>query len=189
MKKYAVLIVALITMVFLAACGTNDNNNDGLSNPQNDANQNEGVKDNTPANDSQDNNTTNSTEGNTNNTSGSTDNAVDMNEKMKDINFAEIEIEIDYGNDQEYEAEVEKGSSGNYKAKVEDELSNTYLKGDEAFEHLYPLLQDLDITSDTSKEDMISAILTAFDLEDNYEEFDVEVIFHDGKKVEYEDKK
>lgn len=187
MKKAYIIIASVFLVGFLAACGANGNDNNGSTTPPNDANQNTEVdnKNDNTANNSDvtmdnDNQTTE------NDNAGSTE-KVDMNEKMGELDFAEIELQIDYGHDQEYDAQVEKRSTGDYKAEIEDELNNTYLKGDEAFNELYPILETLDITADSSKDEVFSAVLKAFNLEDNYEEIEVEITFHDGTKLEYED--
>lgn len=185
MKKVVLSIFLVLMIGVLGACGSN-NNKDDSTNKQNDVTDNPEVsKTNNNVAENED------TDSNKNNEAAvaDPDKNLDMSEKMGDLNFAEIEVEIDYGNDKEYEAEVEKKASGDYEAKVEDELANTYLKGQEAFDHLYPILQKLDVNPDSTKEDVISTVLNAFELEDNYKEFEVEITFSDGTKQKYEDKK
>src|SRR5690625_953379 len=113
----------------------------------------------------------------------------EMKNKMEALEFAEMEIDIDYPEHKEFEAEIEKDSSGNYKAKVEDEIHNNYLKGKDAFDYLYAILENMAITKESSKEEIIDKMLEAFELDPNYEKFEVEIIFHDGTKMEFEDRK
>ncbi len=119
-------------------------------------------------------------------TSSATD---DIQGDMGQLSFKEIEIEISYGNDQEYEAEIEQDTNEPIKAKVEDELNDIYLKDQQAFDDLYPRVKKLDLTKDSSNQETIDAILDAFDLQANYEKFEVEIKFTDGSKLEVEDRK
>src|SRR5690625_5278264 len=74
------------------------------------------------------------------------DEQADMKNKMEALEFAEIEIEIDYPDHKDFEAEIDKDSSGNYKAEVEDEIHNNFLKGKDAFDYLYAILENMAIT-------------------------------------------
>ncbi len=67
-------------------------------------------------------------------------------------------------------------------------MTNTHLRGDEAFEQIYSQLEQVTLDKDSSKEEVIDTILQAFELDSDYDEFEVELIFHDGTKLEYEDK-
>lgn len=123
-------------------------------------------------------------------TDTTTDSAAgDMQADMDQLSFKEIEIEISYGNDQEYEAEIEQDNNEPIKAKVEDEVNNMYLKDQEAFDDLYPKVKNLDLTKDSSDQETIDQVLDIFDLQADYEKFDVEIKFNDGSKLEVEDRK
>lgn len=112
-----------------------------------------------------------------------------MKSDMDQLSFKEIEVEVSYGHDQEYEVEIEQDENEPIKAKVEDELNQNYLKGQEAFDDLYPRVKQLDLTKDSTKEETISQVLNAFELQDNYEKFEVEITFNDGSKLDIEDRK
>lgn len=169
-------------MVTFSACGPNNNEGNGsLDNKDN-------VIDNQEINESNNNDETNkNNEANKDNETAKSDESLDIGEKMAELGFAEFEVEIDYADDKEYEADIEKRANGDYKVEVEDELTNTFLKGQDAFDHLYPILQKLEINPDSTKEEVISTVLDAFGLEENYVEFEVDIVFSDGTKLEYED--
>lgn len=116
-------------------------------------------------------------------------NSDQMKSDMDQLSFKEIEVEISYGHDQEYEAEIEQDENEPIKAKIEDELNQNNLKGQEAFDDLYPKVKQLDLTKDSTKEETVSQVLKAFDLQDNYEKFEVEITFNDGSKLDVEDRK
>lgn len=173
------MIVVSLLIVVLGACGTLDDETDESTNPSDEDIE---VDDNEATDELQsDSDVTNSKE-----ESHSDEN--DKNAKMQKLDFAEFDLELEYHDDKEYEAEIDKSSSGEYKAELKDELTNTHLRGDEAFEQIYSQLEQVTLDKDSSKEEVIDTILQAFELDSDYDEFEVELIFHDGTKLEYEDK-
>ncbi|ARF13903.1 MULTISPECIES: YusW family protein [Sporosarcina] len=123
-------------------------------------------------------------------TDSSTDSTTgDMQAEMDKLSFKEIELDVSYGKDKEYEAEIEQDQNEPIKAKVEDELNEIYLKGQEAFDDVYSKVENLDVTKDSSQQEAIDRILKAFNLQADYEKFEVEIKFNDGSKLEVEDRK
>ena len=114
------------------------------------------------------------------------DDQATIKETMEELDLAEIEIKVEYPNDNEYELEIDKSSQGNYEVELDDEINNIKLKGMDAFDTILPNLEKLDITKESSKEDVIAQVIEAFELNDDYEEYDIEVIFSDGTKMEFE---
>ncbi len=113
----------------------------------------------------------------------------DMQAKMDELDYADFELEVDYGNHKEYEAELEKSSNNSVKAEIEDDLNNVKKKGTDAFNELYPLVQQLTINGQTSQDDAIKEVLKVFNLPADYNEFDLEIRLKDGSKIEFEDRK
>ncbi|AXI00128.1 hypothetical protein DV702_10610 [Sporosarcina sp. PTS2304] len=112
-----------------------------------------------------------------------------MKVDMDQLSFKEIKVEVSYGKDREYEAEIEQDDNEPFEAKIEDEVNGVYLQGQEAFNDLYPRAEQLQLTKDSTKEETIEQVLQAFDLESSYEKFEVEIRFHDGSKLDVEDRK
>lgn len=179
MKRLMLFFSLLMLSMVLAACG-GDNNND------------------TPSGDRPDDDTTTeeNQEAETDDQKGDQSqgdqeenvDSDDMKQKMDELDYTDFELEVDYGKDQEYEAEIEQENEG-IKADLEDEINGEDLNGQEAFDKIYPLVEQLTIDKETPKEDAIAEILDVFDLEDDYEKFEVEITFSDGVKVEFEDRK
>ena len=186
MKKLLTLWSVLILAIFLAACDdqgnetndtagnnageeTTEDTNNTTEDEDNEAGDNETPSDNTDVPDeaqSQD----------------------DMKNMMAALDFNEIEIEISYGKDQEYEAEIEHHDNGDIEAEVEDEINGVDLNNDlEAFNHLYPYVKQLEITPDSEKQEVIDQVLNVFELVNDYEKFEIEFTFEDGKKLSFED--
>ncbi|RKJ25098.1 hypothetical protein D7X33_43635 [Butyricicoccus sp. 1XD8-22] len=71
---------------------------------------------------------------------------------------------------------------------MNDAIHDKKLKGAEAFQSLYTLMQDVRIDENTAKEDAIQQILDTFQLDTNYTKFDLEYTMKNGKKIEFEDR-
>jgi len=116
-------------------------------------------------------------------------NQEDMQSKMDELDYTEFNLDVDYANQKKYEAELEKNSDNSTEAEIEDSINDVKKKGAEAFDELYPLVKQLTIVQETTKEEAINEVLKVFNLEDNYKEFELEITFTDGTKIEFEDKK
>lgn len=110
--------------------------------------------------------------------------------QMKNLNFTEIEIDISYGEDRDFELSIDRDDdTGRYEIEIEDDINNTLFKGREALDQIFPRLETLEITKDSEDMDVIEQVLNAFDLPDDYHEFDIEVIFDDGSRIDFEHRK
>lgn len=113
---------------------------------------------------------------------------VDLDEETKKqseaIKYDYLELEVDYeGFGNSYEAEYEKLNDG-LNAEIDDEINNRHLTAHTAFNKLYPVFQRMKFTADTPKEDVIKEVLDGFGLPENYEDFQLQVIFSDGNIME-----
>lgn len=182
MRKLTMFFGIVAMTLFITACGdNNDNASDSVTDNENEVG------------DSDSNNNTNSPNNeNENNDNASndpdSDTDDDMQAKMDELPFTEIEIEVDYGKDNEYEVEIEQDESGTIEAEIEDEINDVYMQGEEAFNELYPKVKKLSIDKETDKETAIKDVLDTFDLDDDYDEFELEITFNDGTELEHEDK-
>lgn len=182
MKRIILLAGMFIIAITLVACG--DNNGDDA-----DKDQDTGMTNNEDQDNSQDENADDDQADNNDTNADNKDNDNDeMKQKMDDLDYSEIEVEIDYGKDKEYEAEIEQDNDV-IEADLEDEINGDDLNGKEAFDKIYPAVEKLTIDQDTNKEDAIKQTLDAFELDSDYEKFELELTLQDGKKIEFEDKK
>ncbi|MBB4823343.1 putative FlaG/YvyC family protein [Sporosarcina luteola] len=184
-KTRSITGIVLTAALLLGGCGGNNNKNgnqNGTTQTDNQTTNTESTNDNNG-----DNTANNTATGNGTATSTGNDSAA-MKQKLDEIDYAEFDLSVDYGKDQEYEIEIDQ-ENGTVEAKVEDELNNRFLHGQEAFDDIYPKLQQLTITKDTKLQDAIQQVLTTFDLADNYTQFDLEIKFQDNTKIDFEDKK
>src|SRR5699024_11522166 len=82
---------------------------------------------------------------------------------------------------------IEQNDNNTIDAKIEDDINDEYLKGTDAFNTLYPMVKELSINQDTSKEDAIEDVLSTFNLYEDYDEFELEITFNDDTQLEYEE--
>lgn len=198
MRKILTIVMATSVIVFLAACGADNSNNlvdqDGTNNTENSATDNdatneETTNDNASNEKTSDENSTNDSEAKNNADDSDGDSMMD---KMKAIAIEEIELEVEYADNKEYEIEIEKDSHSDegYEAELDDDLNDEHLKGQEAFDKIYPMVKKLDIDENTSKDDAIKQVLKAFDLPEDYEEIEIEIDLWDfDHEIEFEEKK
>lgn len=119
----------------------------------------------------------------------SNNNQNDMVEKIESLPFYKFELDVEYQKDVDFNVELEQNPSGNIDVEYEHSSKGIRSYGKEAFDLLYPKLKSLTITETTSQEEAISEALKVFELEDNYLEFEMDVIFHDGSNMNIDVKK
>ena len=169
MKKLSLIICMCALTIFAAGC--NDDNEAQKNTKPND-NQ-------TTENENKNNTATDNNVGTTNN-EGTTNTSTNKS----DYSFREFDLEVVYDTNKEYEASYESEKNG-VEASIEDDLKNERMKGNEAVDQLDPILKKLDIDANTSEEDVISKVVSAFDLDDNYQAINVDITFNDGTEKEY----
>jgi hypothetical protein len=163
MKKLPMVVSTFFLAGTLAACGANNDSTDAPA-PEN-----------APVQENNNNNNTNQQE-NTNQNAETT------------FNFTDFDLDVDYGNRESYEVEYEHEKEDT-ETKLEDDRNSIELEGQEAFDQLRPQLEKLSFDQNTSDDEVIAEVLQAFNIGDDYEEFELEVTFNDGTEKEYKDKK
>lgn len=181
MKKFMLLIfIAVFGLVVIGCGGTNnqnmqDNQDDNVSNTDSGSKNNDQLIEDSP----------NNTENITSENNLSSD---DMLTKMEQLAYVDFELAVEYDDDQEFEVSLELDDQGEVEADIEDDLNGVRLYGQEAFATIYPLVEQLTINQDTTQDEAIKQVLAVFGLEENYREFELEITFKDGVKVEFEDR-
>jgi hypothetical protein len=97
--------------------------------------------------------------------------------------FTKFELDVEYKDNKNFEAEYEAEGSG--EAEIRDTLNDKSLKGDEAYQELSPILEQLKIDGNTDEQEVVTQILEVFSLEKDYTEFELEITFADGTSKEY----
>lgn len=177
MKRILWLAAIAMLALTLAACGS------GGTGENNDTTADEGTDETT--NEDQNNNTGEQDSSSTNDSTTNT--SEDMQTKMENLDYGDFELSVEYEGDTSFDASLETNQKSDVDAELEDDQSNVDINGQEAFDQVYPNVNKLSIDAETSKEDAIQQTLDAFSLESNYEEFELEITFKDGEKIEFED--
>src|SRR5699024_11709020 len=131
MKRMILFLGMLVLSLVRVACGGNDDAD----------NQSDNMGEDNTAEESEQEADDSAVEDDTESDSDTAD-SDDMNEKMDELDYVDFELEVDYGQDKEYEAEIEQ-KNGNVKADLEDEINGEDLNGQEAFDKVYPLVEQL----------------------------------------------
>lgn len=192
MKKFTLFLALFVMSLFVVACGGGTSKTDEAPKDQGKV-----VEENNNGTTNDSNATTDTNKEGTNGTdnqkgSGNADeDHINANEdqitKMNSLEYKDFELKVEYVDFKEYDAELELSQDNRLKAEIEEDGVET--KGSEAFDKLYPLVEKLTITADTSKEEAIQEVLTVFNLDSNYEEFELEIKFKDDTKIEFKDQK
>lgn len=187
MKRITFTFVIFLTF-FLVACGAGMDNNSAESDNNNATTENERKNNNADDANSDDtsNNTSDHANESANEATKDNDADRDMRQQMEELPFTKFEIGIEYSGDIEYEAEI-KLRNNQVEAELENEIEGVYMKGPEAFDIIFPIVKELNIEKDTEKSEVINSTLDAFGLDHDYVEYELEIEYDDGTKVEFED--
>ena len=98
--------------------------------------------------------------------------------------FKEFELDVEYADGKEYSADLDTIGS-DMEASIEDEVNGERIYGDDALNQLNTKFDQLTFTKDTSDNEVIKEVLKAFKLDENYQDFELDVHFDDGTKKEY----
>lgn len=113
----------------------------------------------------------------------------EMVQKIESLPFYKFELEVEYPDDQDVNIELERNPSGNIDVEYLDPRNDIRLYGKEAFDLLYPKLKNLTIDETSTKEQAVSEAKKVFELEDNYLELEMKVIFNDSTQLEIDERK
>ncbi|WP_157796432.1 YusW family protein [Bacillus sp. FJAT-45037] len=166
MKKMRAIIVLVAVLLMISACATDDNVVESPTGNQ--------EEDNVVMDESEESADTGDETGD------GTDNGMDP----ETYAFTHFELEVEYANDQEIDIDYENESDG-MEAKYENDFEGIDLRGDEAMQELDPYFSQLTFDQSTPDNEVIEQVISVFNLEPDYEEFELEVTFEDGTKKAY----
>lgn len=109
-------------------------------------------------------------------------------EVQSEFGFRSFDIDIDTATKKDaIEASFELAMSET-EAKYKNELKDIKLSGDKTYSELQPIINELALTQDMTREEVIEKVYQALVVVD-YTEFDLEIEFTDGCEQEYSDMK
>lgn len=107
----------------------------------------------------------------------------EMVEKIESLPFYKFELDVEYQNDMDVSIELERNPSGNIDVEYEDARNDIRSYGKEAFDLLYPKLKNLSIDNNASEEQAVTEVMKVFELDENYLELELNIIFHDSTQL------
>lgn len=107
-----------------------------------------------------------------------------QNTGNSEYNFTHFDLDVDYPNDISFDVEYTKNQDV-VGVEVDDEINNVELKGDAANEQIAPQLAKLTFDENTSDDEVLNEVLSAFNLEEDYQIIELEVKFNNGNVKRY----
>lgn len=100
--------------------------------------------------------------------------------------FTEFDVSVDFPEDDDmieisYEEDRDK-----VEAEYKNQLTETDVSGNDAMSEIEPGLSQLELTAETTDEDVISQVIEAFGIEEGFTEIEIEIRFPDGTEKEYQ---
>lgn len=105
----------------------------------------------------------------------------------EDLEIDEYDLEADYG-DGQYEVDYDY-NDGSPEAEIEDSRGgeSATMEGEEALNELENILPSMNITADSTEGELLDESLQGFELEEDYEDIDIDVEFKNDDELETED--
>ncbi|WEG17585.1 YusW family protein [Alkalihalophilus pseudofirmus] len=98
--------------------------------------------------------------------------------------FTSFDLDVEYQDNQEVDVDYESEQDG-MEAKYRNDFEGIDLEGDEAMQELEAYFTQLDFDSAAADEEVIDQVMSVFNLDPSYTEFELEVDFADGTEKEY----
>lgn len=109
---------------------------------------------------------------------------------IANLPFTKFDLDIEGDDDDDdLSAAFELYSNGTFKAEVEIEVNDRKemeLNVDRALNYLLPIFQDMKINAGMSQRDIINEVIRAFKWQHGYDEFELEVRFRNGTRIDIE---
>lgn len=111
-----------------------------------------------------------------------------LTNSLAQLPFIKFNLEIEGDDDDdELDVEFELYSGGRFKAEVEievDDRKEMELTGLAAMEYLLRVFEDMNLRTNMSKQEIVNEVIRAFNWTRGYEEFELEVRFSDGTRID-----
>lgn len=164
------ILIFLVSVLY--ACNNDNNNKDELVTGTDQANQ-----------------TTEANQANQND-NGQTEQTVtdDQNEGDEPVdtpyNFTHFDLDVEYENDISYEVEFANDQKG-VTAEIDDEINKVETRGDDANNKLVKYFELLTFDANSEDNDVLSQVITAFNLDEDFKSFELEVEYKNGEVKTY----
>jgi hypothetical protein len=106
-------------------------------------------------------------------------------EDFSRINFTDFELDAEYPDMKSYEVDYEYDRNNTMEAEIKDGLKDEELNGDEALDKLLEAFKQFTFTEESSEEEVLIQVIQGLELNEDYENIEVEVTFTDGTEKTY----
>lgn len=100
------------------------------------------------------------------------------------FNFAKFSLDVDYDGTTSVEIDYSNESTG-VEASYKNDKTNETLTGNTAYHYLEPIFEDFSFNAASSQDEVIDEVIRAFNLDENFNELDMDITFDNGSEVEY----
>ncbi|MFS0656154.1 YusW family protein [Bacillus sp. 179-C3.3 HS] len=109
--------------------------------------------------------------------------------QMKELPFQRLHLSVQYGQKNERYEATYRQASGKEEALIRDHLNGIRYEGEEALREIKMKLSDMTAPNAKLSERYVNELLTAFNLDDDYQRIQVEMKMEDGTNRSFEKKK
>ncbi|AKC67327.1 hypothetical protein HF326_12100 [Bacillus altitudinis MN12] len=109
--------------------------------------------------------------------------------QMKELPFQHLQLHVQYGQKSELYEATYRQAGGREEALIRDHMNGVRYEGEEALREMKMKLNDMSIPSAKLNETYVNELLSAFNLDDDYQRIRVDIKLEDGTKRAFEKKK
>ncbi|APJ12462.1 hypothetical protein BSL056_16550 [Bacillus safensis] len=109
--------------------------------------------------------------------------------QMKELPFQHVHLLVQYGQKNELYEATYRQARGKEEAIIRDHMNGDRYEGEEALREMKMKLNDMSIPSAKINEAYVNELLTAFNLDDDYQRIQIDLKLEDGTKRTFQRKK
>jgi hypothetical protein len=106
-------------------------------------------------------------------------------EDFSRINFTDFELDAEYPDMKSYEVDYEYDRNNTMEAEMKDGINDEEFNGDEALDKLLEAFKQFTFDEESSEDEVLIQVIQGLDLNEDYENIEVEVTFTDGTEKTY----
>ncbi|MEN8699976.1 YusW family protein [Bacillus infantis] len=106
-------------------------------------------------------------------------------EDFSRINFTDFELDAEYPDMKSYEVDYEYDRNNTMEAEIKDGINDEEFNGDEALDKLLEAFKQFTFDEESSEDEVLIQVIQGLDLNEDYENIEVEVTFTDGTEKTY----
>lgn len=99
--------------------------------------------------------------------------------------FTELDVNVDFPDMDDMIEITYEEDRDKVEAEYKNQMTETDLSGNDAMDEIEPGLSQLELTTDTPDDEVITQVIEAFGIEDGFTEIEIEVRYPDGTDKEY----